>query len=570
MIQEKIKKEAKEQYMKAKGNYPSNLYLERSNLKTDTNNVDKVNDLFDGSKNNGEPAVFSKKKSLKNTKPLKFVTNDAGKIRHYPPAAQEWFNSIYTYNKNFIKTLPVLDKNLMHLLKSYYNMGISHKILNIKHRLDRFRRLSPRKVFVGKGEVKHTSSKVIISVYLYNTEKMYLIREIKKQFKYLFLAKAPIMIAYSLDRNGNKIVSHNRPYTLDEFMQTPNESIIRYKKYPLQFQKKILTYREIYLSSITSAVKKITTSLKKINKYYDYLSEIVKKEIITNREKLLIFTYKIPKLNFVKLPEHNDNIELAKWTYWKKLRRSFYLLKFNIVKSDPNFLIKLGNIVNNSYNKEVEFNVVELNQMYLNSDIYTQAVALKLKNRQNSLYWVLRSSLTKVNLPNVSRQAEKFSNFIRDDLLDNKIRNSYISSMLNNTSDKNISKEDSLNKLLLSFYPSSEDLKLGYNSVNSNRSGEGITTWPTDLEIYVLKTLKHLKLAGVRIEAKGRLTKRFTASRSVFKMKYKGGLKNVDSSFKGISAVMLRGIVKSNVQYSFLSSKNRIGSYGVKGWIGNK
>jgi hypothetical protein len=33
---------------------------------------------------------------------------------------------------------------------------------------------------------------------------------------------------------------------------------------------------------------------------------------------------------------------------------------------------------------------------------------------------------------------------------------------------------------------------------------------------------------------------------------------------------MLRGIVKSNVQYSFLSSKNRIGAYGVKGWIGNK
>jgi hypothetical protein len=42
---------------------------------------------------------------------------------------------------------------------------------------------------------------------------------------------------------------------------------------------------------------------------------------------------------------------------------------------------------------------------------------------------------------------------------------------------------------------------------------------PVSLEIYVLKTLKHLKLAGVRVEAKGRLTKRFTASRSVFKMR---------------------------------------------------
>jgi ribosomal protein S3 len=43
-------------------------------------------------------------------------------------------------------------------------------------------------------------------------------------------------------------------------------------------------------------------------------------------------------------------------------------------------------IIQNMYNKEVEFNIVELNQMHLNSDIYTQAVAMKLKNRKNSLY----------------------------------------------------------------------------------------------------------------------------------------------------------------------------------------
>ena len=513
------------------------------------------------------PTIFSKKKSLKDIKFLKHITNDTGKTRHYPPGAQEWFNSIYTYNKNLIKTLPVLDKNLMYLLKSYYNMGISHKILNIKRRFNRFRRLSPRKVFVGKGEFKHTNSKVIITLYLYNTEKMYLISKIKKHFKLLFLARAPIMIGYSLDRNGKEVVSHNRPYTLEEFMETPRESIIRHKRYPLKVQKKILTYREVYLSSIASVVYKITASLGIILEYYKYLTEIVEKKLISNTEKFLIFAYKIPKLNFVKFPEHNDNIELAKWTYWKKLRRFFYLLRFNIVKSDPKFLIKLGNIVKNSYNKEVEFNVVELNQMYLNSDIYTQAVALKLKNRKNSLYWVLRSSLTKVDLPNVSRQSEKYYNFNRDELLDNKIRNSYINSMLDNTSAKTISREDSLNKLLLSFYPSEDNLELDFKY---SAKQAGTIRLPVDLEIYVLKTLKHLKLAGIRVEAKGRLTKRFTASRSVFKMKYKGGLKNVDSSFKGIPAVMLRGIVKSNVQYSLFNSKNRNGAYGVKGWIGNK
>jgi hypothetical protein len=86
--------------------------------------------------------------------------------------------------------------------------------------------------------------------------------------------------------------------------------------------------------------------------------------------------------------------------------------------------------------------------MHLNSDIYTQAVAMKLKNRKNSLYWVLRSSLTKVDLPNVSRRNERYYSFNRDDLLVNKIRNTYINSMFDTTSNK-----DSLNKLLLKFFP---------------------------------------------------------------------------------------------------------------------
>jgi hypothetical protein len=36
---------------------------------------------------------------------------------------------------------------------------------------------------------------------------------------------------------------------------------------------------------------------------------------------------------------------------------------------------------------------------------------------------------------------------------------------------------------------------------------------------FILNSLKHKNMAGVRLEAKGRLTRRFTASRSVFKIK---------------------------------------------------
>jgi hypothetical protein len=66
------------------------------------------------------------------------------------------------------------------------------------------------------------------------------------------------------------------------------------------------------------------------------------------------------------------------------------------------------------------------------------------------------------------------------------------------------------------------------------------------------------------------LTRRFTASRSVFKLRWKGSLKNFDSSYKGLSSVILRGHVKPNVQYSIVNSKTRNGAFGLKGWVSGK
>ena len=81
----------------------------------------------------------------------------------------------------------------------------------------------------------------------------------------------------------------------------------------------------------------------------------------------------------------------------------------------------------------------------------------------------------------------------------------------------------------------------------------------------VLSSIKNKSITGIRIEAAGRLTRRNTAERSISKLRYKGNLKNMDSSYKGLSSVLLRGHAKSNVQYTKLKSKLRIGSFGLKG-----
>ena len=87
------------------------------------------------------------------------------------------------------------------------------------------------------------------------------------------------------------------------------------------------------------------------------------------------------------------------------------------------------------------------------------------------------------------------------------------------------------------------------------------------LESYIINNLKYKHITGFRLEAKGRLNKRFTASRSLNKISYKGNLLNLDSSYKGLSTILLKGNLNSNIQYTKLNSKTRIGSFGLKGWV---
>lgn len=83
----------------------------------------------------------------------------------------------------------------------------------------------------------------------------------------------------------------------------------------------------------------------------------------------------------------------------------------------------------------------------------------------------------------------------------------------------------------------------------------------------IINNLKYKDITGYRLQIKGRVTRRFTAARSISKNKHKGGILDIDSSYRGLSSVLLKGNLKSNTQYTKLKSKTRIGSFGIKGWI---
>ena len=108
------------------------------------------------------------------------VKKNIGNIKHFPPANKEWVNSIYKYDKIRIKHLIIKDKILFNIIKSYFNLYDvkEQNKLKINNTRVRFKRLSILKIFVSKAEIKHTNTKAIITIYVYNRQKIYFYNKI--------------------------------------------------------------------------------------------------------------------------------------------------------------------------------------------------------------------------------------------------------------------------------------------------------------------------------------------------------------------------------------------------------
>lgn len=225
----------------------------------------------------------------------------------------------------------------------------------------------------------------------------------------------------------------------------------------------------------------------------------------------------------------------------KSLRReilSIYfrqLISFNKSKFENRYLAPLTNLTRSLLAKKVEFNIVNLKYLYLNSQIFTETLVTKLKNRKNRLLKVLKTSLLMFKLPSLDKT--------RRTALYNEIYNR---------------KRKVQNLKLVST-------GIEQHNLSSSQDPKFLKDEPLSLTNTVLDQIKHKYVSGIRIEAAGRLTRRNTAARSLFKLRYKGNIKNMDSSYKGLSTVLLRGHAKSNLQYTKSRSKLRIGSFGLKG-----
>jgi hypothetical protein len=208
-------------------------------------------------------------------------------------------------------------------------------------------------------------------------------------------------------------------------------------------------------------------------------------------------------------------------------RRFKLKLSLNKYKFEEKFLYKLSKLISNFYNKKVEFNLINMKSIVLNSDFFTKILSLKLKDRNVNIIRLMNIVLNKVKFPVVNRVREKALTIksVNLDLIDNKIKNLNLNSIMAtrfaSQSGENYNMDNLLNSLyynlmMLRSTPIASRLK--QNVQGPLASGLQSLDAKKIYEI-IFNSIKYKNMGGIRLEIKGRLTKRYRADRAVFKVK---------------------------------------------------
>ena len=390
---------------------------------------------------------------------------------------------------------------------------------------------------------KHINSLITAYFNLYLKHRLDKKRLRRKRRLHLLSMNKVFTSKAEIKHNSNKILI--TLYAYDREKRVLLKKIKKLKKTSLVLKAIFKIFKNVNLLMLKTLKRKINKKIFKARVFVFGKKNLLKNNLLRKN---------IHK-QFIILKKERE-IKLFNNVYFlKKLQKKLFSFKrlklrlnINKLKFEEMFLSKLNGLISQLYNKKAEFNIVKLKSIVFNTDLFAKILTLKIKRKKKSarvLRW-MKFALNKAKLPKVNRIIEKSTpvKTVDFNLLENKYKDLHLQSIIN---------ENNLDEILNQIYPSII-LNNNYNNVSN----------------IIFNKIKYKNMGGIRIEVKGRLTKRYRADRSVFKLLWKGGLKNIDSSYKRLSSAIMRGSIKSNVEYSIFTSKRRIGAFAVKGWISGK
>jgi len=371
---------------------------------------------------------------------------------------------------------------------------ISYKRFNVFFRKKTLKPLRKTRLFRRNAKFSKTSVRSKIRIPYFNLK---LKNEIKffffklayvKKFDYLRKLFFFSFMKYALSLFQTKVNVYHKAEP--GFVMRNNELILEFTVSNPEKNNLATKYYKLVKNYSNNKLKLIQRINMELLQFLDLTLENNNHSEKTNNKEKIYSLYEYFKANyFLLFIRKSLKKELLALNYYTK----FIINQYKFGK----FLPGLKLLISKIYSKKVELNLVNLKYPHLNSDIYTESIASKLKKKAGLLK-VLRRSLNLARKPNKFYSVDNAANLNNFENLNN-IRSLNVNLPLNIEDNKlrNVMGKDKMDVILNKLYPNSLTQSFNLNSFIALASENANKAEKVDNSTAHYTDMLNLKKAGV-------------------------------------------------------------------------